>query len=84
MNAAPRTFRSEIKRVPALVWIGLIIAVAVLSAAGGYWFARHGGGPADLTHSATQSSSGPAGSSEAGSASMGRYFLFNGNVMDVG
>jgi Cu(I)/Ag(I) efflux system membrane fusion protein len=64
MNAAPRTFRSEIKRVPALVWIGLIIAVAVLSAAGGYWFARHGGGPADLTHSATQSSSAAVGSSD--------------------
>ncbi|MDB6161387.1 MAG: efflux transporter periplasmic adaptor subunit, partial [Gammaproteobacteria bacterium] len=64
MNAAPRTFRSEIKRVPALVWIGLIIAVAVLSAAGGYWFARHGGGRADLTHSATQSSSAAVGSSD--------------------
>src|ERR1700737_1848143 len=64
MNEAPRTFRSEIKRVPALAWIGLIIAVAVLSAAGGYWFARHGGGPADLTLSATQSSPGAAGSSD--------------------
>src|ERR1700730_14228838 len=64
MNDAPRTFQSEIKRVPALAWIGLIIAVAVLSAAGGYWFARHGGGPADLTHSATQSSSAAAGSSD--------------------
>src|ERR1700738_5387297 len=64
MNDAPRTFQSEIKRVPALAWIGLIIAVAVLSAAGGYWFARHGGGPADLTHSATQSSWAAPGSSD--------------------
>jgi Cu(I)/Ag(I) efflux system membrane fusion protein len=64
MNDSPRTFRSQIKRVPALAWVGLIIAVAVLSAAGGYWFARRGGGPADLTHSATQGSSAAAGSSD--------------------
>jgi Cu(I)/Ag(I) efflux system membrane fusion protein len=64
MNDAPKTFRSQIKRIHAPAWIGLIITVAVLSAAGGYWFARHGGGPADLAHSATQSSSGPAGSSD--------------------
>jgi Cu(I)/Ag(I) efflux system membrane fusion protein len=63
MNDAPRTFRSEIKRVPALAWVGLIIAVAVLSAAGGYWFARHGR-PADLTHSATQESPAAAGSTD--------------------
>jgi membrane fusion protein, copper/silver efflux system len=64
MNEGPRTFKSAIKRVPALAWIGLIITVAVLSAAGGYWFARHGGGPVDLTHSAKQSSSAAAGSSD--------------------
>src|SRR4030088_2790762 len=62
MNDAPETFRSQIKRIHAPAWVGLIIAVAVLSAAGGYWFARHGGGPADLMHSAAQrSSAGAAG-----------------------
>jgi Cu(I)/Ag(I) efflux system membrane fusion protein len=64
MNDAPRTFRSQIKRIPALAWVGMIIAVAVLSAVGGYWFARHGAGPADLTYSVTQSSSAAAGRSD--------------------
>jgi membrane fusion protein, copper/silver efflux system len=64
MNDAPRTFRSQIARVPALAWIGLMIAVAVLSAAGGYWFARHGGNQADLMHPATQRASAAAGSSD--------------------
>jgi Cu(I)/Ag(I) efflux system membrane fusion protein len=63
MNDAPETVRSQIKRVPVLAWIGLTVAVAVVSAAGGYWFARRGG-PADLTQSATQGSTAVAGSTD--------------------
>jgi Cu(I)/Ag(I) efflux system membrane fusion protein len=63
MNDAPRTFRSQIQRVPAFAWICLGIAVAALSAASGYWFARHGSVPADPMHPA-QSSSAASGSSD--------------------
>jgi Cu(I)/Ag(I) efflux system membrane fusion protein len=38
----------------------LIIVVAVLSAAGGYWFARHRGNQADLMHPAAQRASAAA------------------------
>jgi membrane fusion protein, copper/silver efflux system len=44
MKDVPPAFRSQIKRVPALAWIGSGIAVAVLSAGGGYWFARRADG----------------------------------------
>jgi Cu(I)/Ag(I) efflux system membrane fusion protein len=61
MNDMPRTFPSQVGRVPALAWIGLVIGVAVLSAAGGYWFAR--GRQADvLPPEAGSSSAGPGNS----------------------
>jgi Cu(I)/Ag(I) efflux system membrane fusion protein len=46
------------------VWIALIVGVAVLSAAGGYWFARQGGGRADVMHPQMGSSSAAPGSSD--------------------
>jgi Cu(I)/Ag(I) efflux system membrane fusion protein len=64
MNNVPRTFRSTITEVPALAWIGLSVAAAVLSAASGYWFARRGGGAADPMPPPTQSSSVGGGTSD--------------------
>jgi Cu(I)/Ag(I) efflux system membrane fusion protein len=64
MNDAPRTFRSQIGRVPVIAWIGLIIAVAVLSAAGGYWFAGRAGGRSNPMHPMAQNDSAAAGSSD--------------------
>jgi Cu(I)/Ag(I) efflux system membrane fusion protein len=64
MNDVPRTFRSQIGRVPVLAWIGLVIGVAVLSAAGGYWFARQGGRQADVVRPEAGSSSAGPGSSD--------------------
>ena len=63
MNDAPQTFRSWIGRVPVLAWIGLIIAVAVVSAAGGYWFAGRADGRSNPTHPMAQSDSA-AGSAD--------------------
>jgi Cu(I)/Ag(I) efflux system membrane fusion protein len=63
MNDTPRTFRTQIRRVPLLAWIGLMIAIAVLSAASGYWFAGHRG-TADLMRPTAQKSSAPPGSSD--------------------
>ena len=64
MTDTPRMFRTQIGRVPVLAWIGLMIAIAALSAAGGYWFARHGGGKADGLPPATQGNPAAAGSSD--------------------
>jgi Cu(I)/Ag(I) efflux system membrane fusion protein len=64
MNDTPRTFRSQIGRVPVLAWIGLAIAVAALSAAGGYWFAGHADRRSNPMHSMAQSDSAAAGSSD--------------------
>jgi Cu(I)/Ag(I) efflux system membrane fusion protein len=64
MNDMPRTFRSQIGRVPVLAWIGLIIGVAVVSAAGGYWFARQGGRQADGMRPESGSSSAGPGNSD--------------------
>src|ERR1700737_1804038 len=64
MNDAPRSFRSQIGRVPVLAWIGLLIGVAVLRAAGGYWFARKAGGQADVLHPEAGSGSAGFGSSD--------------------
>jgi Cu(I)/Ag(I) efflux system membrane fusion protein len=63
MNDAPQTFRSRIGRVPVLAWIGLIIAVAVVSATGGYWFAGRADGRSNPTHPMAQSDSA-AGSAD--------------------
>jgi Cu(I)/Ag(I) efflux system membrane fusion protein len=62
MNDAPRTFRSTIAEVPALAWIGLIIAMAALSAASGYWLARRADGSSDLMHPLPQRDSSAAAS----------------------
>src|SRR5882724_4865560 len=67
MNDVSRTFRSRIGRVPVLAWIGLVIGVAVLSAAGGYWFAR--GRQGDVMRP-------EAGSSSAGSGNSDRRALY--------
>jgi Cu(I)/Ag(I) efflux system membrane fusion protein len=64
MNDAPRTFRLQIGRIPILAWIGLIIAVAALSAAGGYWFAGRANGRLNPMHAMAQSDSATAGSSD--------------------
>ncbi len=64
MNDVPQTFRSQIKRVPALAWIGSGIAVAVLSAVGGYWFARRADGPSNPMQPMVQSDASAAGNSD--------------------
>jgi len=64
MNDVPRTFRSQIGRVPVLAWTGLIVGVAILSAAAGYWFARHGGSQADVMHPEVGSSSAAPGGTD--------------------
>jgi Cu(I)/Ag(I) efflux system membrane fusion protein len=63
MNDVPQTLRSQIKRVPALAWIGSGIAVAVLSAVGGYWFARRAEGPPNPMQPMVQSDPSAAGNS---------------------
>lgn len=68
MNDEPRTFPSRVGRLPALGWVGMIVIVAVLSAAGGYWVARHGGG-ADVMPET-------AGKSPAGARDSGRQVLY--------
>jgi len=64
VNDTPRTFRSRIQKVPVLAWISLLIAAALSGAATGYWFARHGGEPADPMHPAVQTTSAAAVSSD--------------------
>ncbi|MFL6602522.1 MAG: efflux RND transporter periplasmic adaptor subunit [Steroidobacteraceae bacterium] len=64
MNDGSGTFQSQIRRVPVLAWIGLIVGVGVLGAAGGYWFARHGSGQTDVMRPATQGNSAGPGSSD--------------------
>ena len=64
MNGDPRTFRSRIGQLPVIGWIGVIVGVAVLSAAGGYWFARHGGGEASVMPRQAGSSSVESGGSD--------------------
>jgi Cu(I)/Ag(I) efflux system membrane fusion protein len=64
MNDVPQTFRLQIKRVPALAWIGSGIAVAVLSAVGGYWFARRADGPSNPMQSMVQSDPSAAANSD--------------------
>lgn len=63
MNDVSQTFRSQIKRVNALAWTGAGIAVAVLSAVGGYWFARRADGPSNPMQPMVQSDPSAAGNS---------------------
>jgi len=64
MNDVPQTFWSQISRVPAFVWVGLIIAAAVLSAGGGYWFARRADNPSNPMQPMAQSDPAAAGNSD--------------------
>ena len=64
MNEVPQTFWSRIRRVPAFVWIGLLIAVAVLSAGGGYWFARRADGRSNPMQPMAQSDPAAGGNSD--------------------
>jgi membrane fusion protein, copper/silver efflux system len=63
MNDDLRTFGSRLRRVPVVAWIGLIVAVAVVSGAGGYWLARRANGQS-MAHPMAQSDASMAAPSD--------------------
>jgi Cu(I)/Ag(I) efflux system membrane fusion protein len=63
MNDVRQTLWSQTKRAPALVWVGLVMAVAALSASGGYWYARRADSRSDPTHPMAQGDPAAGGNS---------------------